>query len=149
MKSFLLFLGLAFGLAAHAQNQKYTAAVITYLDSLNRFIDRAVVKKDTLTLKQLYADDFRFLHATGMRDTKATWLRGVSDPANVMASREHDSIEVEPHGNEALVAGTLTVRFPAGSARKAYAVRYIRLYALRGKIWQLLSHRSTREWVLE
>ncbi len=149
MKPAILLFSIIFCLYTHAQNGKDTTAVKTYLHSLNRFIDQAVVKKDTIALKRLYADDFRFLHATGMRDTKATWLRGVSNPVNAMASREHDSTEVELHGNVALVAGTLSVRFPTGSARKAYALRYIRLYALRGRDWQLVSHRSTREWILE
>lgn len=144
-----LLLCLFAGLNAYAQAPTDTTVLKKHLDSLNRLVDRSVVKKDTATLKRLYADDFYFLHATGSVDSKGTWLRSVANPANVMASREHDSVEVELHGSAALVAGTLSVKFPPGSTRKAYAVRYIRLYALRPQGWQLASHRSMGEWKLE
>jgi ketosteroid isomerase-like protein len=146
MKSILLFFTALLCICVQAQNASNTANTKALLDSLNRAVDRAVVKKDTLVLKGVYADDFYFLHATGNIDSKASWLRSVASPTNVMASREHDSMEVELHGDVALVAGTLTVRFPSGSTRSGYAVRYIRLYARRPVGWQLLSHRSTAEW---
>lgn len=146
MKPILLFCTALLCLYAQAQNISDTIAIKAHLDSLNRLADRSVVKKDTVVLKRIYADDFYFLHATGKVDNKASWLRSVSNPSNVMASREHDSIDVELHGNVALVAGTLSVKFPPGSTRQAYAVRYIRVYVLRPAGWQLLSHRSTAEW---
>lgn len=146
MKYFLLLCICAASLFGIAQSSTDTLWLKSHLDSLNRLVDHSVVKKDTATLKRLYADDFYFLHATGRVDSKTSWLRSVGNPNNIMASREHDSIDVELHGNIALVAGTLTVRFPPTSTRQPYAVRYIRLYALRPQGWQLLSHRSTGEW---
>lgn len=149
MKPILLFCTLLFCVYSGAQKGSDATALKAHLDSLNRSVDRLVVKKDTVALKRLYAADFYFLHATGRVDSRTTWLRSVGNPANVMASREHDSVDVELHNNVAVVAGTLTVRFPPGSTRQAYAVRYIRVYAVRPNGWQLLSHRSTGEWKLE
>jgi ketosteroid isomerase-like protein len=132
----------------HAQKAVTDSFQVKLLvDSINRGIDNAVVKKDLSYLQQHYADDFRFFHATGVIDSKSSWLNSVK--ANQMLSRSNDSVMVELHGNIAVVTGTLTVRFPKQATRKGYAVRYIRVFTLKGKLWQLVSHHSTAEWEVE
>lgn len=147
MKPLLLICFFFLCLCAQSQKIKDVATLKIRLDSLNRSIDRAVVKKDTVALKRLCADDFYFSHAAGRVHNKASWLRSVGSPDNTTASQEHDSVEVELHGNVAIMEGTLTVRFPL-NFRPAYTVWYIRVYALRGKEWQLLSHKSLEESLL-
>jgi ketosteroid isomerase-like protein len=114
------------------------------VDSINRALDHAVVQKRISFLEKHYADDFRFFHATGMIDSKKSWIDQVK--GNLMRSREHDSTSVELHQDLAIVTGILTVRFPPQANRKDYAVRYIRVYAYRQNRWQLVSHHSTGEW---
>ena len=124
-----------------------TAAVKTYLDSINRLLDRSVVKKDVSIMQTYYADDFYFLHATGKIDNKESWIKSASNPNGQTLSREHDSVFVELHDNVALITGTLSVRFPPNT-RAGYAIRYIRVYALKEKGWQLISHHSTAQWTI-
>lgn len=145
MRSFLLASLIVFASVAHSQKKIDTIAVKNHIDSINRLLDRSVVKKDLPVLEKHYADDFFFLHATGKIDSKATWMKSVSNPDNKMLSREHDTVKVELHPEFALVSGTLTVKFPPNT-RLGYAVRYIRIYAQRKNIWQLVSHHSTAEW---
>jgi len=99
------------------------------------------------TLQTYYADDFYFLHATGKIDNKASWMKSVSNPNSQTLSREHDSVMVELHDNVALLTGTLSVQFPPNT-RAGYAIRYIRVYALRNEGWRLLSHPSTAQWTI-
>jgi ketosteroid isomerase-like protein len=148
MKSvFLLFACLFIGNIVCAQKGKDTVATKRILDSINRLVDMAVVKKEMATLQKYYADDFYFLHATGKVDNKASWMKSVSNPNTQTLSREHDSVQVELHDDVALLSGTLSVRFPSGT-RAGYAIRYIRVYAFRKEDWQLLSHRSSIQWTL-
>jgi ketosteroid isomerase-like protein len=146
---FLFIFSLFFcGSLLHAQKRfTDTSNVKLVIDSINRSIDNAVVKKDLSYLQQHYADDFRFFHATGVIDSKSSWLNSVR--TNQMLSRSNDSVMVELHDDLAVVTGTLSVRFPKEAARNGYAVRYIRVFKLKGKLWQLVSHHSTAEWEVE
>lgn len=137
MRLFLFILLFINSLITTAQGRD-TAAIKEAVDAINRLLDRAVVAKDKAILEKHYADDFFFRHGTGALDNKQSWIAYVLRPDHQYLSREHDSVEVELHGDVAIVAGTLTVKRQQG----AYVLRYSRLYAWRKKRWQLVSHRT-------
>jgi ketosteroid isomerase-like protein len=136
--------------AQDKNNSVDTTATKKLIDSINRGLDRAYVKRDIPFLQKHYAEDFYFLHATGMIDSKSSWI-GKSGGSNsqLLLSREHDSTIVELHDNIAIVTGILAVLFVPAANRDGYAVRYIRVYALRNKTWQLISHHSTAQWTVK
>ena len=144
MRKLIFFFALLQWNTGNAQTD--TTITRLLVDSINRTLDRAVVKKDVAYMQKHYADDFFFYHATGMTDTKQSWIGKNQNPDNIMLSREHDSVTVELHGDIAIVKGTLTVLFPQAANRPGYAVRYIRVFANRKNIWQLISHNSTAQW---
>src|SRR5215207_3460669 len=112
MVRFHLLISLFFtGSFAMGQNAADTSADKMFIDSINRALDRAVVKKDIGFLQKHYANDFYFLHATGMLDSKQSWIEKSVRAAQPLRSREHDSTSIELHGDVALVSGTLTVLF--------------------------------------
>ncbi|MFL5740474.1 MAG: nuclear transport factor 2 family protein [Flavisolibacter sp.] len=145
MRRLLFILSIVGSTAAFCQNAQDTTATKVFIDSLNRQIDRAVVQKNIPFLQKHFADDFRFFHATGMIDSKQSWI-GKAESGGDYFSREHDSTSVELHIDIALVTGTLTVLFPPN--HNGYAVRYIRVYAFRNQVWQMVSHHSTAQWVV-
>jgi ketosteroid isomerase-like protein len=120
------------------------------IDDLNRAIDRAVVNRDLATLQKHYGEDFVFTHGTGTVDSKESWLKSIQKLTddNRFTSREHDSTQVELHGDIAIITGKLSVVRLTPKETKRYALRYVRVYALRKKTWQLISHRTTEEWHL-
>lgn len=134
--------------AVQGQNTADTTAAKHTVDSVNRLLDRSVVKKDLPALRKHYAGDFFFQHATGKIDSKESWLKGAMNPQNDVQSREHDSVTVELHQNVAVVTGTLSVRYPP-QTRDSYAVRYLRVFVYRDDRWQLVSHHSSLEWKLK
>src|SRR5690349_21408322 len=117
---FFLFLSII-ARAANAQGPADTMATKTKIDSVNRMLDRAVVKKDREAMEKYFAPDFFFLHATGKVDSKASWIKAALNVDNKILSREHDSVVVELHVNVAIVSGLLSVRFPPGT-KKGYAI---------------------------
>lgn len=148
IKSLALSLVLICSLSiAIAQISVADSAIIKRVDELNRKIDKAVVAKDTKTLEQYYGEDFIFTHGTGLIDSKKSWLEAIKkNPGYV--SREHDSIQVELHKDIALVFGKLTVTRlqPAKDGTSKYSLHYVRLFVLRKKNWEMISHRTTSEW---
>jgi ketosteroid isomerase-like protein len=123
-----------------------TTEVQKTVDNINRSIDEAVVKKDADKLKQLYADDFVFTHGTGYVEGKSSWIKDVENPSKKFTSRVHDSTLVELHDNVAIVTGSLAITRSDADKLVRYGIRYVRVFALRNKNWQLLSHRTVKEW---
>jgi ketosteroid isomerase-like protein len=143
--SFILVCQLPYFLAAQSAVQD--SAVINLIDKTNRKIDRAVVSKDMKFLEKHYGEDFVFTHGTGLIDSKESWLANIKKSKGY-ASREHDSTIVELHKDIAIVTGKLTVGRlePAKDGTTKYSLRYVRVFALRKKNWEMISHRTTSEW---
>lgn len=144
---FLLVAGLINTLAVSAQTKEGTAKII---DDINRALDRAVVSQDISFLNKHYGDDFVFTHGTGQVDSKESWVSAIRTmkPPERYASREHDSTNVELHGDIAILTGKLSVIRESKTGTRKYALWYVRVYALRNKVWQMISHRTTKEWHL-
>jgi hypothetical protein len=116
------------------------------LDDLNRQIDQAVCDKNLDFMKKHYGDDFVFTHATGTIDSKDSWIKNIANMApDRFLSREHDSTKVELHGDVAIIFGKLTVARQGKDKVSRYALLYVRVFALRNRIWQMISHKSTSE----
>jgi ketosteroid isomerase-like protein len=113
---------------------------------VNTQIDEVVVKKDNVSLRILYADDFVFTHGTGFVEGKESWLKDVQNPNSKFLSRVHDSTKVELHGNTAIVFGRLIVQREREQKIVKYGLLYVRVFERRKKKWQLISHRTTKEW---
>jgi ketosteroid isomerase-like protein len=112
------------------------------LVALELRVEDAVVRRDTTFLRGVYASDFRFKHATGEVDDHAGWLAAVREARYTL--RAPDSLDVEVHGDVALLTGRLHVRAEADEPQwREYTVRYARVYARRSGRWRLLTHHST------
>lgn len=142
---YFLLVQLLFQFAAAAQTKE---AITKTIDELNRKLDLAVMNKDIATLQKHYADDFVFTHGTGHIDSKASWIKGIRNmpEGDRFISREHDSTLVEPHGDIAIITGKLSVQRLSKDKVTKYALRYVRVYALRKRVWQMISHRTYKEW---
>jgi hypothetical protein len=94
-----------------------------------------------------YGEDFIFTPGTGVIDSKKSWIETVKKNKGY-ASREHDSTTVELHKDVAILTGKLTVGRldPAKDGTTKYSLRYVRVFALRKKNWQMISHRTISEW---
>ncbi|HVG15986.1 MAG TPA: nuclear transport factor 2 family protein [Chitinophagaceae bacterium] len=139
----LLLLAMAFTIRAQRPTN---VAVKKGIDSINRLLDHSVVSKNISVLQKHYADDFVFTHGTGQVDSKKSWIKNVADTSVHFLSREHDSTEVELHKDIAIISGKLTVQRQMPTAKTVYGLRYVRVFAQRQKIWQMISHRTTEEW---
>lgn len=118
--------------------QGYSSANRDVLLTLNQQIDNYVVLHDTAALDKLYADDFVFSHGSGRVEGKQGWFTSVAKGS--FLSRQHDSVTVEFHPGIAIMRGRLSVQKKAEKDTDKYHLKYIRVYALRDKQWQMISH---------
>jgi hypothetical protein len=140
MKRIALLVVISLGLSfiSHAQ-----PADSSLLIRLNQQIDDYVVQQKVKELGSLYADDFVFSHGSGKVEGKAGWLQSVA--RTTYPSRQHDSVKVELHPGVAIVKGNMAIRRNDKEKVAVYYLKYIRVYALRNKQWQMISHSTTAE----
>jgi hypothetical protein len=72
MRPILLFISISVFVNVQGQDKgksKDSNELIRLIDSLNRTLDRSVVEKNIAFLEKHFADDFVFIHATGMVDS--------------------------------------------------------------------------------
>lgn len=112
----------------------------------NAQIDASVVRKNIKALEKLYADDFVFTHGTGHVDTKTSWLKSVQNPEILFLSRKQDSTQVEMHGHVAIVTGRLDIEREQNEKVSSYGIWYVRVFVQKDNQWQLISHRTTKQW---
>jgi ketosteroid isomerase-like protein len=142
----LLLILVAGSIMANAQQDEISKNVI----ALNQQIDNAVVEKNITVLQKHYADDFVFTHGTGDIDSKESWIKNIQNMPddNRFVSRKHDSTFCEPHTDIAILTGKLSVERKSKDKVNKYSLKYVRVYALRKKVWQMISHRTYMEWHL-
>jgi ketosteroid isomerase-like protein len=112
----------------------------------NAQIDRGVVRKEIKKLESLYADDFVFTHGTGHVDSKATWLKNIQNPEVLFLSRKQDSTKVEMHSDVAIVTGRLDIEREQNKKVSKYGIWYVRVFVRKANRWQVISHRTTKQW---
>ena len=110
---------------------------------LNQRIDELVAQKQVAAVDSLFADDFVFSHGSGRIEGKAGWLGSVA--RNRYPVRSHDSVRVQQHGDVAVLRGNMYIERVDKDKIAKYRLRYIRVFALRGSRWQLLSHTTVEE----
>ena len=115
------------------------------LVALERAQAAAVVSLDFAALDRVYADDFRFTHGTGVVQNKTEWLEALRAGQPVYVSREHELLEVEPHGDIVVTYGQLRIHSRLDGADNRFRARYVRVYAKRSGRWQLVSHRTVEQ----
>jgi hypothetical protein len=114
------------------------------LVALNQQIDTYVVQRNVSALDSLYGSDFVFSHGSGKVEGKSGWMTTVAGAHYPL--RQHDSVTVELHAGIGIVKGKMAIQKINADKTDRYYLRYIRIYALRGKRWQLISHNTTWEW---
>jgi hypothetical protein len=138
MKKAALFIFVMLTRLILLQAQPHAAANSMLLLTLNQQIDNYVVQRNINALDKLFANDFVFSHGSGKVEGKAGWFKSVDKGS--FLSRQHDSVTAELHPGIAILRGKLSVVKKTEKENSRYHLKYIRVYALRDKQWQMVSH---------
>ena len=114
-----------------------------------RDMEAAVVRGDVSYLDKICAGDFSFTHGDGWTtggaplrvENRAQWLAAVAKVP--YASRQLESVRVEPHGDIAITYGSYRAKYAASNPeQREFTVWFERVYARRDGRWQFVSHRT-------
>ena len=107
-------------------------------------IEAAALRHDTAFFQTILSADVRFTHGTGDVWDKHQWLATVPKSPSPSTTRRLDSVLVEAHGDVVETVGHIQVKTKE-LKNPEYHIWYVRVYARRSGIWQLLSNRTVRK----
>jgi hypothetical protein len=105
---------------------------------LDEQVDTLASDGDFETLATLLADDFRYIHSTGLTQDKREWIEGLSKLVG-QRRRVVSGLIADPHGDSAIVTGDLDVVWNDG---RLALDRYVRVYRREAGTWRAFFQRT-------
>ena len=108
----------------------------------------ALDRSDVTALNQIMADDVTYVHASGMVDTKTSYLAAIRSGQLHYISWQPENLRVRVLGNTAVITGEYAVRVADSRVQPTpFNIRILILsvYAWRSGRWQQIAWQSTRD----
>jgi hypothetical protein len=106
--------------------------------SIDESIDTLASDGDFESLAPLLADDFRYIHSTGLAQSKTEWIGGLRELVG-RRRRVVSGLLVDRHDDVAIVTGNLDVVWNDG---RLALDRYVRVYRLGDQGWRVIFQRT-------
>jgi ketosteroid isomerase-like protein len=135
MRLFLVLLLTA--LACLAQDK---AAIL----ALDKQWSDAIIKGDTTTLDKLLADDLVYAHATGIVDTKTSYLAKIKERRQVYKSFEQHTPLVNIYKDSAVTFSYVRVTGTNQAGIFDDKVMLIHFWVKQNNSWRLAAHQTTK-----
>jgi ketosteroid isomerase-like protein len=127
---------------AFAATSSMSRAEVAVLDAeSHRF--RAQVEKDVATLNALLADDVSYTHSSGVRQTKAEYIKDIESGNMVYKAIEPSDQKVRVYGNTAVITGAVRIAVSVAGTERAVELLYTDVHVKRDGRWQLVAWQST------
>jgi ketosteroid isomerase-like protein len=118
-----------------------TKADIIGLDQAWR---KAILAKDAAALDKMLADDLVYGHATGIVDTKATYIAKVKSGKQLYQTLEQKKITVNLYGASALTHSWMHVTGVNQDGKFDDKVMLIHFWVKQNGTWRLAGHQTTK-----
>jgi len=105
----------------------------------------AIQKKDAATLDKLLTDNLVYAHASGVVDTKKTYIAKIKEGKQVYKSFEQRSPSVAVYGNDTAISFSwvhVTGTTPQGPFDDK--IMMLHTWVKQGGAWKLAAHQTTR-----
>lgn len=113
------------------------------LDSEQRRFD-AMVRKDTVLLRDLLADDLVYIHSNTMTENKKEHISAISTGRLVYEKMTREQAKVRRYGKTALNNGIVQVNVVLNGKPLEMRLMYTAVYRKKGGVWRLVNWQSTR-----
>ncbi|MEZ5352579.1 MAG: nuclear transport factor 2 family protein [Bryobacteraceae bacterium] len=104
----------------------------------------AVVNKDIPALDRLLSPDLLYGHASGVLDTKASYLEKLKSGAQVYRSLEQRKLEVRMHGSTAVTHSWVHVTGTNPQGEFDDKIMMLHVWINEGGSWKLAGHQTAR-----
>jgi hypothetical protein len=101
-------------------------------------IDTLASDGDFEGLSALLAEDFRYIHSTGLSQDKSEWIEGLGKLVG-QRRRVVSNLIAVPYGDVGVVTGDLDVVWNDG---RVALDRYVRVYKLQDGAWKVIFQRT-------
>jgi ketosteroid isomerase-like protein len=118
-----------------------TKAEILALDQAWR---KAILAKDAAALDKMLADDLVYGHATGIVDTKATYIAKVKSGKQLYQTLEQKKVTVNLYGASALTHSWMHVTGINQDGKFDDKVMLIHVWVKQNGTWRLAGHQTTK-----
>ena len=140
-----LILQILFILIANITHTLYAQETEEMIIKLDKAWATAIMEKDVSQLKQLLANDLIYGHASGVLDTKSSYLEKVGSGKQVYKSLERKNILVRLLGSETAITHSwvhVTGSNPNGLFDDN--VMMLHVWTKRGNSWKLIGHQTAK-----
>ncbi|MFN0105400.1 MAG: nuclear transport factor 2 family protein [Bryobacteraceae bacterium] len=104
----------------------------------------AIVKSDTATLEKLLADDLVYAHATGIVDTKASYIAKIKERRQVYKSFEQRNAQVNIYKDSAVTFSWVRVTGTNQGGPFDDKIMLIHFWVKQNNAWRLAAHQTTK-----
>src|SRR5690349_6486355 len=116
----------------------------SYLKDAVSKLDKALVEKDTVTLKQLLHKNVTYGHSNGWVETKDDVLRDLASGKLVYYAFKSDSLAWQTEANWASVRSRTKVEVSMNGNRMEMNLHVLEVWLKTNKGWQLIARQSTK-----
>jgi ketosteroid isomerase-like protein len=124
-----------------------TAAALTFAQSpadLDRTWREAILKKEFAAVEKMLADDLVYAHATGIVDTKASYIAKLRSGRQLYRTMEQKNVSVRTYGDTAVTHSWMHVTGINQSGEFNDKVMMLHVWIKKGGRWLLAGHQTTR-----
>jgi ketosteroid isomerase-like protein len=104
----------------------------------------AIVKGDTATLEKLLADDLVYAHATGIVDTKKSYIAKIKERRQVYKSFEQHNPQVNIYKDSAVTFSHVRVTGTNQAGAFDDKIMLIHFWVKQNNTWRLAGHQTTK-----
>ena len=113
-------------------------------ESLDRSWMQSVLKGDFATLDKMLAPDLVYAHATGIVDTKQSYLDKVKSGRQVYQSFHQEKLSVRNYGSTIVTHSWVRVTGTNQSGAFNDYVMMLHVWVKKGEAWMLVGHQTTK-----
>jgi hypothetical protein len=107
-------------------------------------LDKALIEKDTTTLKQLLHKNVTYGHSNGWVETKEDVIKDLASGKLIYYSIKSDSLVWNAEGNWASVRSKTKAEVAVNSSRMELTLHVLEVWLKTNKGWQLIARQSTK-----
>ena len=102
------------------------------------------VKGDTAALSSIFSDDLKYVHATGVVETKQALLSALESRTAVYQAIDSEDVDVRVIGDVAVVTSKTRIHVKIGGQEIKLQALFLRVYLKEIGSWRLAYHQGTR-----
>ena len=104
---------------------------------------RATLATDIDALRVLYAEDLVYVHASGMKDTRANLLATLRDGPTRYRDLKREETNVRIYGDTGVLNGRFTADVIKDGADRIFHASFMSVWVRRGVAWVMVAWQST------